>query len=64
MVVHHINEYRSGVRRLRDIKTLQTFTSVQASIDNHFNHQRHLNRRDIFNQSRAAALVEWRQLAV
>ena len=29
-----------------------------------FNHQRHLNRRDIFKQGRAAALAEWRQLAV
>jgi hypothetical protein len=25
---------------------------------------RHLNRRDIFKQNRAAALAEWRQLAV
>ena len=33
--------------RFRDIKTLQKFTSVHASIHNHFNHQRHLNRRDI-----------------
>ena len=40
------------------------FTSVHASIHNHFNHQRHLNRRDIFKQGRAAALAEWRQLAV
>ena len=45
-------------------QTLQKFTSVHASIHNHFNHQRHLNRRDIFKQGRAAALAEWRQLAV
>ena len=53
-----------AMARFRDIKTLQTFTSVHASIHNHFNHQRHLNRRDIFKQGRAAALAEWRQLAV
>ena len=53
-----------AMARFRDIKTLQKFTSVHASIHNHFNHQRHLNRRDIFKQSRAGALVEWRQLAV
>ena len=29
---------------------------------NQFNHQRHLNRRDIFKHYRAAALAEWRQL--
>ena len=28
-----------------------------------FNHERHLNRRDIFKQNRSAALAEWRQLA-
>jgi putative transposase len=48
---------------LRDIKTLQKFASVHASIHNLFNHDRHLNRREIFKQNRAAALAEWCQLA-
>ncbi len=52
-----------AMARFRDIKTLQKFASVHASIYNHFNHQRHLNRRDIFKQARATALAEWRQLA-
>lgn len=46
----------------RDVKTLQKFASARASIHNHFNLERHLNRRDIFNKDRAA-LTEWRQLA-
>jgi putative transposase len=46
-----------------DIKTLQKFASVHASIHNRFNVERHLNRRDKFKQDRAAALAEWRQLA-
>ena len=41
-----------AMARFRDIKTLQKFTSVHASIHNHFNHQRHLNRRDIFKQEK------------
>ena len=41
----------------------QKFTAVHASIYNHFNHRRHLPRRNTFKQLRAAALVEWRQLA-
>ncbi len=45
------------------VKTLQKFAAAHASIHNHFNHDRHLNRRDIFKQNRAAALAEWRQLA-
>ncbi|MBT7249061.1 MAG: IS6 family transposase [Rhodospirillaceae bacterium] len=47
----------------RDVKTLQKFAATHASTHNHFNHERHLNRRDIFKQDRAAALVEWYQLA-
>jgi putative transposase len=48
---------------LRDMKTLQKFAAAHASIHNHFNHDRHLSRRDIFKQNRSAALAEWRQLA-
>ena len=47
-----------------DVKTLQKFDAAHASIHNYFNHERHLNHRDIFKQARAAALAEWRQLAV
>ena len=49
--------------KFREVITLQKFASVHASIHNHFNHQRHLNRRDIFKQDRSATLAEWRQLA-
>ncbi len=49
--------------RFRDIKTLQKFASVHASIHNHFNLDRHLTSRDDFKKNRSAALAEWRQLA-
>ena len=56
---------RAGaMARVRAIKTLQKFTSVQASIHTYFNHPRQLNRRDIFTHGRAAALAERRHLAV
>ena len=42
--------------------TLQKFASTHSSIHNHFNQDRHLNRRNIFKQNRATALSEWRQL--
>ena len=57
-------EAAGAMVRVRDIKTLQIFTSVQASIHTHVNHQRQLNRRDIVKHGRAAALAEWRQRAV
>ena len=49
--------------RFRDIKSLQKSAAVHASIYNHFNQNRHLNRREIFKQNRAAALAEWYQVA-
>ena len=49
--------------KFRDVKILQKFATVHASIHNHFNQKRHLNRRNIFKNGRAAALAEWRQLA-
>ncbi len=52
-----------AMAKFRDVKSLQKFAAVHASIHNHFNQDRHLNRRAIFRQSRSAALAEWRQLA-
>jgi len=52
-----------AMARFRDIKTLQKFASAHASIQNHFNHDRHLISRDTFKKNRSVALAEWRQLA-
>ncbi len=52
-----------AMAKFRDVKTLQKFAATHASIHNHFNRDRHQNRRDIFKQNRAAALAEWRHLA-
>ena len=52
-----------AMARFREIRTPQKFTSAHASIHNHFNHDRHLNRRAIFKENRSAALAEWRKSA-
>ena len=52
-----------AMARFRDVKTLQKFAAAHASIHNHFNQDRPLNRRDIFKQNRATALAEWCNLA-
>ena len=52
-----------AMAKFRDVKTLQKFASVHASIHNHFNLERHLTPRETFKQNRAAAMAEWRQLA-
>ncbi len=49
-----------AMAKFRNVKTLQKFASVHASIHNHFNQDRRLNRRDIFKQKRSVALAEWR----
>ena len=61
---HQPFQRREGaMARLRDIRTLQKFASAHASIHNHFNHDRHLNRRAVFKENRSADLAARRELA-
>ena len=53
-----------GMGKFRSTKSLQKFVSIHASVHNHFNKERHLNNASNFKADRAAALCEWRQLAV
>ena len=52
-----------AMNKFRAEKSLQKFVSIHAQFHNHFNHERHLNRRDIFKKYRDSALTEWRQIA-
>lgn len=49
--------------QFRQIKTLQKFVSVHASIHNHFNLECHLVDKKTFEERRSTALAEWRGLA-
>lgn len=60
---HHPSRRRErAMLRFRQMKSLQKFSAVHASIHNHFNKERHLYSRDNFKLNRAAALAEWRDL--
>ena len=48
--------------RFRRMRTLQKFASVHASVHNHFPTERHLQDRNAYKTTRAAALAEWRGL--
>ncbi|PKB13372.1 putative transposase [Novosphingobium kunmingense] len=48
--------------RFRRMKTLQKFTAVHASFNNHFNQERHLVDRQTYKLRRSAALAEWQNL--
>jgi putative transposase len=52
-----------AMQRFRSLKTLQKFSSVHAQVHNQFNQDRHLVARQVYKQSRSAALAEWRALA-
>ena len=52
------------MQRFRSAKALQKFSSVHAQVYNHFNQERHLVAREIYEQRRSAALGEWRALMV
>lgn len=52
-----------SMNKFRAEKSLQKFVSIHAQFHNHFNHERHLNRRETFKKYRNLALAEWRQIA-
>lgn len=52
-----------AMQRFRQMKSLQKFASVHASISNHFNSERHLVDRQTYKDRRSAALAEWQFLA-
>jgi putative transposase len=47
---------------VRQMKTLQKFASVHASMHNHFNSERHLVDRQTYTHRRSAALAGWQSL--
>ena len=51
-----------AMSRFRRMKTLQKFSSVHASVHNHFAQERHLVSRQIYKERRAAALAAWRSV--
>ena len=46
--------------RFRRLSTLQKFTSIHSQFYNHFNHQRHLQKRNNYKKLRDESLSEWR----
>ena len=52
-----------AMAKFRNAKSLQKFTSVHASVHNHFNQERHLHSRRNFKLNRSVAIAEWRQIA-
>ena len=56
-----IRQLDRGLLVFRQMETLQKFVSIYASIQNHFNQERHLHSRSNFKLNRADAIAEWHQ---
>ena len=52
-----------AMNKFRSQKSLQKFTSIQGQFQNHFQGDRHLNKRETYREFRSVALAEWRNLA-
>jgi putative transposase len=44
--------------------TLQKFVAIQSIFLNHFNHQRHLEKRQNFKELRQNSIEEWHRIYV
>eukprot|EP00438_Fugacium_kawagutii_P011921 Skav208245 [mRNA] locus=scaffold7600:428:1057:- [translate_table: standard] len=53
-----------AMARFRQMRSLQKFAAAHASVHNHFNYDRSIERRSRFKDLRNAALIEWRELLV
>ena len=54
--------HERAMLRFREMKSLQKFAPVHASLHNHFNSERHLVDRETFKACRSAGLAEWQEL--
>ena len=55
-------QFRQRERAIQNFKncaTLQIFKLLHSQIENNFNHERHLETRQTYNQKHCAALSEW-----
>jgi putative transposase len=60
---HPFRRRERAMQRFRQMKSLQKFSSVHASLHNYFNQERHLTDHQTYKERRSAALAEWQSLA-
>ena len=60
----HFRRRERAMTKFRSIKTLQKFVSIQSRFQNHFNHQRHLEKRQNFKELRQESIESWNNLLV
>ncbi len=52
------------MNRFRSMHSLEKFTAIQSPFQNHFNHQRHIEKREHFRNLRQASVNVWNEILV
>lgn len=60
----HFRRREKMMNRFRLMCSLQKFTSIQSSFQNHFNHQRHIETRSTFKNLRQSSLNAWNEIFI
>jgi len=58
----HFRRRERGMNKFRSIRSLQKFAAIQSSFQNHFNHQRHLEKRESFKNLRQNSVNAWKEI--
>lgn len=60
----HFRRQEKIMNRFRSMGSLQKFTAIQSQFQNHFNHERHNEKRDTFKDLRQSSLDAWNEILV
>ena len=60
----HFRRREKIMNRFRLMGSLQKFTAIQSQFQNHFNHERHNEKRDTFKNLRQSSLDAWNEIFV
>ncbi len=58
----HFRRREKIMNRFRSMATLQKFIAIQSQFQNHFNHERHSEKRYIFKNLRQSSLNAWNEI--
>ena len=60
----HFRRREKIMNRFRSMGSLQKFTAIQSQFQNHFNHERHNEKRQTFKNLRQSSLDAWNEIFV
>ena len=60
----HFRRREKIMNRFRSMQSLEKFTAIQSQFQNHFNHQRHIEKREHFKNLRQSSVDVWNEVLV